>query len=100
MLSRRLACDTARDLACQGAFKRWYELETHEKRRFVNGFVALHREQYPVSRSNGSLEGLSTKIDEHHPDSPSVFSVFYNDIWGQRCRRFRNPSFQALLVRR
>ncbi|CCE90223.1 Mlo1p TDEL_0B00940 [Torulaspora delbrueckii] len=96
VLSKRLACD----IACEGAFKRWYELEMHEKQRFVNGFVALYREQYPVSRSNGSLQGLSAKMNDHHRDSPSVFGIFYNDIWGRRCRRFQDPSFQSLLIPR
>lgn len=100
MLGKVICRGLARATVCERAYKRWFELETHEKRWFADRFVAVHRDQYPVSRSNGSLQGLSAKLDEHHRDSPSVFAIFYNDIHSQRCWRFRDPQFKALLIPR
>lgn len=86
-------------------FKSWYELSVQEKQRFINGFVENYRIQYPGSKTNVSLKGLSNGMDEHR-DSPSVFGIFYNDIWknvntaNKNCHRFKHPSFHRLLIPR
>lgn len=81
-------------------FKTWFELNPLEKQRFAEAFIETHEQQYPLSKSNGSLRALCARQDTLHSDSPSLFSVFYHDISANRCRRFNDPSFQRLLVQK
>ncbi|CCF56680.1 hypothetical protein KAFR_0B03840 [Kazachstania africana CBS 2517] len=93
-------------------YKRWFELTKTEKQSFIRAFVDNYKKQYPKSRTNLSLRELSndmTKFD----DSPSVFGIFYNDIWkevtntsksdgsnkhAQGDSRFAHPTFKTLLI--
>lgn len=61
-------------------YKRWEELTTPEKQKFVKSFVENYKEQYPGSKTNVSLKGLALDMDEYN-DAPSVFGIFYDDIW-------------------
>lgn len=61
-------------------YKEWYELTTKEKQKFIKDFVKNYKTHYPGSRTNVSLKGLAMGMDEYE-DSPSVFGIFYNDIW-------------------
>ncbi|CDO92440.1 unnamed protein product [Kluyveromyces dobzhanskii CBS 2104] len=61
-------------------FRRWAELNTGEKQRFVTDFVENYKRQYPGSKTNVSLKGLAMDMEKHN-DAPSVFGIFYNDIW-------------------
>ena len=96
-------------------YKKWQELDMHQKQEFIQRFVKNYRHQYPSSKTNVSLKGLIIGMDEHN-DSPSVFGIFYNDIWKSlknepenagsgliRTRsgnRFSHPSFRQLLIRK
>lgn len=86
-------------------FKKWYELDMIEKQRFIKRFVDNYKVQYPSSKTNVSLKGLSVGMDEHH-DSPSVFGIFYDDIWtivnktGKSTGRFGHNSFHKLLIKK
>ncbi|QLG73555.1 hypothetical protein HG535_0F00650 [Zygotorulaspora mrakii] len=93
-------------------YKKWYELSLHEKQLFIRTFVDNYKRHYPGSKTNVSLRGLATGMDAHS-DSPSVFGVFYNDIWGTVSRppkaelatsnkrnRFNHPSFCTLLIKK
>lgn len=61
-------------------FKRWAELTTAEKQKFVTDFVENYKKQYPGSKTNVSLRGLVMDMERYN-DAPSVFGIFYNDIW-------------------
>ncbi|CAI4048811.1 hypothetical protein SKDZ_13G3780 [Saccharomyces kudriavzevii ZP591] len=94
-------------------YKKWHELDMLQKQEFIQRFVKNYRHQYPSSKTNVSLKGLSIGMDEHN-DSPSVFGIFYNDIWksfkseqrepgndGIRTgNRFSHPRFKQLLIQR
>lgn len=94
-------------------FKKWHELNMSQKQEFIQLFVKNYRHQYPSSKTNVSLKGLSIGMDEHN-DSPSVFGIFYNDIWKsfkneqlgtnndnmKSGSRFSHPSFKQLLIQK
>lgn len=62
------------------SFRKWSNLSTYERQRFVTQFVNNYKEQYPGSKTNVSLKGLALDM-EKFDDAPSVFGIFYNDIW-------------------
>ncbi|CCD27258.1 Mlo1p NDAI_0K00670 [Naumovozyma dairenensis CBS 421] len=66
-------------------YKKWYELTLKEKHQFINSFVENYKLHYPSSKTNVSLKALALGIDEYQ-DSPSVFGIFYNDIWLRRVK--------------
>lgn len=86
-------------------YKRWYELSLAEKQFFVSTFRVIFRNRYPASGTNSTLHLLSRSAGDHH-DSPSVFGIFYEDIWkvenrtGRDNHRFSDQAFRSLLVRR
>lgn len=61
-------------------YKKWSGLSIREKQTFVTEFVENYRVQYPGSKTNVSLKGLSLDMEKFN-DAPSVFGIFYNDIW-------------------
>ncbi|CCK72134.1 Mlo1p KNAG_0J00510 [Huiozyma naganishii CBS 8797] len=88
-------------------YKRWYQLQLSEKQQFITRFVHNYKVQYPRSKTNVSLRELSHGMDQFQ-DSPSVFGIFYEDIWRRALEqggprtgsRFDHPSFLKLLVER
>lgn len=99
---------------CWSPYKRWYELNLKEKQSFIHHFVNNYKTRYPGSKTNVSLKGLASGMDAHN-DSPSVFGIFYNDIWRvvSKCgssenaktnckkgNRFNHDSFHRLLIRK
>ena len=46
-------------------FKKWHELNMSQKQEFIQRFVKNYRHQYPSSKTNVSLKGLSIGMDEH-----------------------------------
>ncbi|CAL9736066.1 hypothetical protein MOSE0_J01090 [Monosporozyma servazzii] len=87
-------------------YKRWYELKPEEKRVFVQQFVYNYQKQYPESKTNLSLKELAVN-KEIYKDAPSVFGIFYDDIWKNKRsgmdnynKRFYHFSFKRLLVER
>ncbi|CAI4035721.1 hypothetical protein SMKI_13G3720 [Saccharomyces mikatae IFO 1815] len=94
-------------------FKKWHELSMSQKQEFIQRFVKNYKHQYPSSKTNVSLKGLCIGMDEHN-DSPSVFGIFYNDIWKKfkneqpgsknddtkSGNRFSHPSFKHLLIQK
>lgn len=100
----RFAVDLSR-LQDPSPYKRWYELSPPEKQLFVSAFSVIFRSRYPASGTSSKLHVLSPPSVDHH-DSPSVFGIFYEDIWkvenrtGRNNHRFSDQSFRSLLVRR
>ncbi|AAS54278.1 AGL213Wp [Eremothecium gossypii ATCC 10895] len=77
---------TCRRWAHGGSYKQWHELGLDEQQRFARDFVENYRAQYPGSKTNVSLRGLTLNMEEHG-DAPAVFGIFYNDIWRLRQQR-------------
>ncbi|AGO13662.1 AaceriAGL213Wp [[Ashbya] aceris (nom. inval.)] len=77
---------TCRRWTHTGRYKQWRELSLGEQQRFARDFVENYRTQYPGSKTNVSLRGLTLNMEEHG-DAPAVFGIFYNDIWRLRQQR-------------
>ncbi|SCV01747.1 LANO_0F13322g1_1 [Lachancea nothofagi CBS 11611] len=84
----------------QFAFKKWADLNLSQKQEFVQGFVENYRKQYPGSKTNVSLKGLSIGM-ENHGDAPAVFGIFYDDVWGL-CKKSKEALYsqEEQIVRR
>lgn len=86
-------------------YKKWFELSTIEKDVFVSTFRDIYRNRYPASGTNSKLHMLLPRTHDPY-DTPSLFGIFYDDIWkvvnrtNRDNHRFSDQSFKSLLVRR
>ncbi|CEP62834.1 Mlo1p LALA0_S06e04896g [Lachancea lanzarotensis] len=80
MFSLKLLTKNAKRFQHTFAFKKWSDLSLKQQQTFVKGFVDNYKKQYPGSKTNVSLQGLSIDM-ENHQDAPAVFGIFYNDVW-------------------
>ncbi|CAR21994.1 Mlo1p [Lachancea thermotolerans CBS 6340] len=75
------------------AYKKWVDLETSQRQQFIKGFVENYRKQYPGSKTNVSLKGLALGMEDH-ADAPTVFGIFYDDIWGL-CKKSKESLYSG-----
>lgn len=86
-------------------YKKWFELSKNEKDVFVTTFRDIYKNRYPASGTNSKLHTLLPKTQDPF-DTPSLFGIFYDDIWkvvnrtNRNNHRFSDQSFRGLLVRR
>ncbi|SCU97414.1 LADA_0H06172g1_1 [Lachancea dasiensis] len=85
MLRSPLAIKFGRRFQSDFTYKKWIHLSLPQKQDFVKGFVENYRKQYPGSKTNVSLRGLALDM-EGHGDAPSVFGIFYDDVW-ELCKK-------------
>ena len=81
-------------------------MKPEEKKVFIQRFVLNYQMQYPESKTNISLKELAVNREEYK-DTPSVFGIFYDDIWKNKRygtvdsnKRFHHACFKNLLVKR
>ncbi|SCU89159.1 LAME_0E02410g1_1 [Lachancea meyersii CBS 8951] len=80
MLRSRILFKQARRFQSDFPYKKWSDLSLYQQQDFVKGFVENYKKQYPGSKTNVSLKGLSIGMKDH-ADAPAVFGIFYNDVW-------------------
>ncbi|GAV55925.1 hypothetical protein ZYGR_0AZ00960 [Zygosaccharomyces rouxii] len=101
----RLPATDLRRVTDPSPYKKWFELSKIEKDVFVSTFRDIYKNRYPASGTNSKLHTLLPRTHDPH-DTPSLFGIFYDDIWkvvnrtNRDNHRFSDESFRGLLVRR
>ncbi|SCU83488.1 LAFA_0D03906g1_1 [Lachancea sp. 'fantastica'] len=91
MFNAKLLVRNTRRFQSGTAFKKWSDLSLNQQQNFVKGFVENYKKQYPGSKTNVSLQGLSIGM-EAHGDAPAVFGIFYNDVWNL-CKKSKDSLY-------